>query len=94
MKDALVFFDDTFVLANPAKQPPDDSLSFLMAVQRVANPGVTEMKPGADSAGVDLDAILCQRSSLHQCAEVVGMAELALAFLFFGFSVFAGHVCF
>ena len=69
MKDALLFCYDAFVAANPANQPPHDSHSFLMTVQRVANPGVTKVKPGAYGAGVDLDVILCQRSSLHQCGR-------------------------
>ena len=86
-----MFRDETFVLADSAKQAPDDDHSFSMAVQRVANPGVTEMKAGAYSAGIDLDAILCQRSSLQECAQVVGMAQLAVAFVFFALSVFAGH---
>ena len=92
MKDALLFCYGTFVATNPANQPPDHGHSFLMAVQRIANPGVTEMKSGADWARIDLDVILRQRSSLHQCAEVVGMPQLAVAFVFFALSVFAGHV--
>ena len=64
MKDALVFCYDTFVLANPANQPAGNRPSFFIAVPRVANLGVTEVKPGADGAGVNLDAILCQRPSL------------------------------
>ena len=87
-----MFCYKTFVPANSANQALGDKRSLLMAVQRVANSGVAEMEPGTERAGVDFDAVLCQRSGLQQCAEVVGMAQLAPAFVLFGFSVFAGHV--
>jgi len=69
-----VFRYKAFMLVNLANEPADDNHSFLMAVPCVANTRVAKMKAATHSTGVDVDAILGQRSSLHQCAEVVGMA--------------------
>jgi len=65
MKDALVFGDETFVAAHPPYQVSNDDDSFLLAVSRITDLGMSEVKPRTDGARVDVDMIFGQRSSLH-----------------------------